>query len=105
MPGFCIVLPFLKVDGMAFYPFILLKSRASKYDEILIRHETIHLRQQVEMLVLPFYLCYLANYLINRFQYDHQNAYLSIVFEREAYAEEGNPAYLKKRKLWAWLKY
>ncbi|MGF7042709.1 hypothetical protein M2273_005984 [Mucilaginibacter lappiensis] len=27
----------------------------------LIRHETIHLRHQLEMLILPFYLCYLAN--------------------------------------------
>jgi hypothetical protein len=83
----------------------LLKDRAGRDNKLLIRHETIHLRQQLEMLILPFYLCYLANYLINRLKYDHQNAYLKIIFEREAYAEEGNPAYLKQRKLWAWLKY
>jgi hypothetical protein len=105
MPCPLIVLPFLKVDGMAIYPFILLKNKADRNNERLIRHEAIHLRQQLEMLILPFYLCYLANYFINRFKYDDESAYLKIIFEREAYAEEGNPAYLKQRKLWAWTSY
>jgi hypothetical protein len=105
MPYPLIVLPFLKVDGMALYPFILLRNKAYKDNELLIRHEAIHLRQQLEMLILPFYLCYLTNYFINRLKYDHESAYLKIIFEREAYTEEGNPAYLKQRQAWAWTRY
>lgn len=100
-----IILPLMKVQGMAIFPFILLKDHAGKNDEKLIRHETIHLRQQLEMLVLPFYLLYIILYMINRLKYDHHKAYLNIVFEREAYAEEGNVNYLKKRKLWSWVHY
>ena len=103
---YVIVVPKLKVDGMALFPFIFVKTSSLKNDRILIRHETIHLYQEVELLILPFYILYLINYLANTFVHKERNAaYLNIVFEREAYANECNINYLKQRKLWAWLKY
>jgi len=98
-----IVAPFLQVDGMALFPFILVKKATFKQDAVLIRHETIHLKQAAELLVLPFYLLYLLNYLLNRFKYKtHHEAYMNIVFEREAYRHEREVGYLRQRRLWAW---
>lgn len=98
-----IVAPFLKVDGMALFPFILVKKPAFKQDKVLIRHETIHLKQAAELLVIPFYVLYLLNYLLNRLKYKtHHEAYMNIVFEQEAYRHEHNSNYLQARRLWAW---
>ncbi|WP_345949900.1 hypothetical protein ABDD95_00290 [Mucilaginibacter sp. PAMB04274] len=101
-----VIAPFLKVDGMALFPFILVKSQRLKQDQVLIRHETIHLKQALELLIIPFYMLYLVNYLINRFKYPgHQQAYEQIIFEREAYRNERNIHYLKNRPFCAWLRY
>jgi len=101
-----IVVPFLNVDGMALYPFVLVKNRFLKQDAVLIRHETIHLKQAAELLVVPFYLMYLFNYIVNRMKYKgHYRAYYEIVFEREAYRNERETDYLSVRKLWAWRHY
>lgn len=98
-----IVARFLKVDGMALFPFILVRHEALRHDHVLIRHETIHIRQALELLVIPFYILYLFNYLYNRIKYtSHHQAYMNIVFEREAYTHERDHNYLNCRKLWAW---
>ncbi|WP_295772220.1 hypothetical protein [uncultured Mucilaginibacter sp.] len=99
-----IVVSSLKVDGMALFPFILVRTQVLKNDVVLIRHETIHLMQAAELLVIPFYLLYLLNYLVNRLKYNNRyTAYEQIVFEREAYRFERDAQYLSKRKLWAWV--
>lgn len=98
--------PFLWYSGMALFPFVLVKSEALKSDVTLIRHEKIHLAQQLEMLVLPFYLVYVFNYLFNLAIYrQHNKAYREIIFEREAYANELNSEYLRQRRMWSFLKY
>lgn len=89
---------------MALFPFILVKETRAKNNPVLINHEKIHLAQQLELLLLPFYLLYLLHYIINLFKYrSHNLAYLNIVFEKEAYRMDADPAYLAGRKLWAWL--
>ena len=101
-----LVVPSLPANGMALFPFILVKLKKSKFDEVMIRHEKIHLRQQIELLVVPFYFFYLINYLYNRLIYkDHFEAYMNIIFEREAYANDIFSDYLKRRKLFSWIKY
>ena len=91
---------------MAVFPFILIKHPDLKTDAQLIRHEAIHLMQELELLIVPFYILYLINYLVNLIKYrDHEKAYLNIIFEREAYTGEVNTDYLKHRKLWAWLRF
>ena len=96
----------IPANAMAIFPFILLKDKHQKADPVLINHERIHLRQQLELLILPFYLLYLFNYLLNLLRYkNHHRAYFNIVFEREAYTCERKPDYLKTRRFFAWLKY
>ncbi len=98
--------PFLPSTGMALFPFILVKYLHVKKDKQIIDHEKIHLRQQLELLIVPFYLLYLINYLINLAIYkNHHQAYLNIVFEREAYEKDGHTDYLKSRKIWAWVNF
>jgi hypothetical protein len=101
-----IVVPFMNINGMALFPFILVQSERLKHDKAVIDHERIHIRQQAELLILPFYLLYLLNYLVNLIVYrNHDKAYMNIVFEREAYANEVDPAYLQQRKLYNWCGY
>lgn len=96
----------IPANAMAIFPFILLKDRKQKNDPHLVNHERIHLRQQLELLIFPFYLLYLLNYIILLIKYkNHHQAYLNIVFEKEAYASQHNLNYLKRRKLFSWLRY
>lgn len=95
----------LPAMGMAVFPFILLNNVSLKKDKVILNHEKIHLRQQLELLVLPFYVAYLINYLINRLKYkNHDEAYRKIIFEQEAYRNDSDLNYLAKRKSYAWLK-
>ncbi|WP_138477386.1 hypothetical protein [Dyadobacter bucti] len=94
----------LWVEGMAFYPFIFLKTKSPA--RLLINHERIHLRQQIEMGLVVFYVWYFVEYLIRLVQYKkHYLAYLHISFEREAFRNQDDFDYLKNRKFWAFLKY
>lgn len=71
-----------------------------------LRHERIHTRQMLELLVVPFYLLYLAEWLVRLVQQRHfLRAYLSISFEREAYAHQREADYLLRRRHFAWLRY
>jgi hypothetical protein len=91
---------------MALFPFILVNNKSLLSDAVVLNHERIHLKQQAELLVIPFYLLYLINYLSNLIIYrNHHKAYLNIVFEREAYANEANMNYLKSRKGYSWCRY
>ncbi|RWY52325.1 hypothetical protein [Mucilaginibacter gilvus] len=104
MKGWLIVAPFLNVNAMALFPFILLREEEMRGDVVLLNHERIHLRQQAELLVLPFYVLYLLNYLVNLARYSsHNKAYLMILFEQEAYQRELDVAYLSCRKWCNWL--
>ncbi len=99
-------LSFLPVGGMAVFPFIFLKHAELKLNKQLIHHEKIHLRQQLELLIVPFYILYLLNYLLNLFYYrNHYKAYMNIIFEREAYENDADLTYLSRRKFAAWIKY
>lgn len=94
----------LRADGMALFPFILV--RQPNPGPTLLNHERIHLRQQLELGILPFYIWYGLEYLIRRFQHrDHYTAYRNISFEREAFANDQNLAYLKNRPFWQFGKY
>lgn len=92
--------------GVTLYPFIFLKNPKDKDNSVFITHEKIHLRQQIEMLILPFYVWYGIEYLTRIIQYkDKKTAYRNISFEREAYQNEKNRNYLKKRSFWRFIRY
>lgn len=70
----------------------------------IINHEKIHLRQQLELLIFPFYILYFFNYFINLFRYqNHDRAYRNIIFEKEAYDHETDPDYLKNGHWYGWI--
>ncbi|MEI6754715.1 MAG: hypothetical protein WCK78_16305 [Paludibacter sp.] len=93
----------LHISGITLFPFIILREKALKQDKRIMNHERIHIRQQVELLVLPFYVVYLIEYAVGLIKYRNKmKAYLNISFEREAYRHDANLDYLKKRQWWAW---
>lgn len=95
-------LPF--INGITLWPFVLCKS--ANPDAVLLNHERIHLRQQIELLVLPFYLIYLVELIYNFAKYGNfWRAYRQISFEKEAYEKEGDLGYLKSRKAYTSFKY
>ncbi len=92
--------------GITIFPFVFLKRKALKEDAVLINHEKIHLKQQLEFLVLPFYMFYILEFIIRFIQYKNwYGAYRNISFEREAYYNEHNLNYLKSRPFWAFISY
>lgn len=122
--------------GITLWPFIfisepkedIIKKRGQKYHDVLINHEKIHIKQQLELFILTlliflvlyvfkiiplwviplsyfsFYIIYVLNYIINGFTIK-QDLYKNISFEREANGNENNLEYLKTRKLFSWIKY
>ncbi|MEN9488701.1 MAG: hypothetical protein RL494_966 [Bacteroidota bacterium] len=93
-------------SGITVFPFIVLKSKHYRYNKTIVNHEKIHIRQQLELGIIPFYIWYFLDFLIKFIQYkDRSKAYKNIVFEREAYANEKDLDYLKKRSFWRFLNY
>jgi hypothetical protein len=92
-------------SAIALFPFILIR-KGVKATPRLLNHERIHLRQQIELLVIPFYLLYLLEYIIRFIQYRNPGlAYRNISFEREAYENDADKNYLASRKFWASFRY
>ncbi|MHA7842606.1 MAG: hypothetical protein ACX93I_04755 [Winogradskyella sp.] len=84
--------------GFAVFPFMFLKRKGLKENTVLINHEKIHLTQQLELLIIPFFMVYTIEFFFRLLQYRNwQLAYLNISFEREAYGNEKDLNYLKKR--------
>jgi len=92
--------------GLTIFPFVFLKYSDLKTNRYLVNHEKIHLRQQLELLILPFFVCYSLEFLIRLIKYRNWHlAYKNISFEREAYAHEKDLNYLKSRSFWSFLTY
>ncbi len=92
--------------GLCLWPFIILKETKLKQNAVLINHERIHLKQQQELLILPFYVPYAMEWLLGFLWYgDSHKAYQNISFEREAYRNEFNLDYLSERRIFGFMKY
>ena len=92
--------------GITIFPFVFLKYSALKANSTVLNHEKIHLRQQLEMLVVPFFVFYGFEFLYKLMRYKNwYEAYRNLSFEREAYRNEKDLNYLKSRPFWAFLKY
>ena len=90
--------------GITLWPFVLLATEKDRRNPVTIFHERIHLQQQIEMLVLPFFVWYAVEFVIRLLQYRNTHlAYRNISFEREAYANEKSPGYLRSRAFWGFL--
>ena len=92
--------------GLTLFPFMFIKNKEMKNDKPLIYHEKIHLRQQLELLIFPFYVWYIVEFMIRLLVLRNcRSAYLKISFEREAYQNQFNSEYLKERGFWQFIKY
>lgn len=92
--------------AITLFPFVFLTQSSDKANTQLINHERIHLRQQLELFIFPFYLLYLGEYIVHRLQgKSHYAAYRTISFEREAYDHEQQLNYLTHRPTFAFRKY
>ena len=93
----------IDINAIAFGPFVWSRG---VMDERLKNHETIHYHQQLELLFVGQWLLYVFYWLKGLIKYkDGAVAYAESPFEREAYANDANLDYLKKRERFAWRKY
>jgi len=91
---------FMDVKGVTLFPFIFIKGEG---DDRLINHESIHIAQYRETLILGFLFLYLWDFAHGLLKYKNfYDAYKSIRFEREAYSHDVDPHYLEYRELYAW---
>ncbi|MDD3064474.1 MAG: hypothetical protein PHX50_16920 [Massilibacteroides sp.] len=112
-------IPFPGYKAINLFGVLFVKNNA-KIDGVTLNHESIHSRQFVELMVLfavatvfirwwlpvfapfAFYVWYVVEWLV---RLPSGDAYRNISFEREAYANEYDSEYLKKREFFAFLKY
>lgn len=95
-----------KADAVTIFPFIFMKRELYRHNTVLLNHERIHIRQALELMVLPFYIWYLIEFVGRLIQYrNFRQAYRNISFEREAYENDRISDYLKKRPFWFFFKY
>lgn len=88
------------------FGLIIARKGYGELNDVERNHERIHTRQMVEMLIIPFYLIYIIEWLIRLIQYQNRiRAYHNISFEREAYAHMYDLDYLEKRKWYAFINY
>jgi hypothetical protein len=96
------------IVGLTLFPFIILRKeiRGSTEAAITINHERIHIRQQVELLVVFFAVWYIASFFRGLIRgLTLYEAYRGIIFEREAFDRMYDLGYLKARKMFAFMKY
>ena len=86
------LIPVKGFKAITLWPFIFVRKECS-FNEIDLNHENTHGRQQLELLIIPFYLIYIVEWIFK--------GYRNISFEKEAYSNQYNLDYLKTRKLFA----
>lgn len=92
--------------GLTVFPFIFLKSKNDLNNKEIINHEKIHIRQQVELLIFPFFVWYFVEFAFRFLVFRNwKEAYRNISFEREAYGNEANLDFLGKKKYASFIKY
>lgn len=95
-----------RFSAFTIYPFIFIKKDTDKTNHILINHEKIHLKQQIELLIIFFFIAYFLEFIWNFIRFpSFMKAYRNIRFEKEAYQNESNFNYLKTRKPYSFLRY
>lgn len=99
-------LPIKGYSAINLFELIFARKECKPLSDRTIRHETIHTRQMRELLYLFFYLWYGIEWIVRLIQYRNTNdAYYNISFEREAYANDQDDTYLKRRELYAFIRY
>jgi len=124
------IIPFKGSKAVTIWPLIFARKSAKWLKDYVENHEKIHLRQQLEVLVMSamiilmavlsldlsrwwmltsfgvYYTWYGLEWLIRLAVYrDTHMAYRNIAVEQEAYLNERDMAYLNQRKAFVWVRY
>lgn len=124
------IIPFQGCQAITILPVIFARDSFRPLKENTVRHESIHLRQQLEVLIvsaaviailclttdiswwwmaaapLCYFVMYGLEYLVRLFVYGKgKEAYHNISTEQEAFMYERDTEYLSRRKAFAWVKY
>lgn len=124
------IIPFRGYTAVTIWPLIFGRKSRKPLKMHVERHERIHLRQQLEVMLLSaavlaavillagwswwwmllnlgvYYAGYGLDYAIRRILYRSPNeAYRNIACEQEAYLNEQDAAYLANRRPFAWIRY
>lgn len=125
------IIPFKGYNAITFYPWVFVRKDASKWTLTDTRHETTHLWQQEEILMLGycatailailgvvswwwllavpfyFYVGYVLEWLIRIpiCGFDTKLAYYNISTEQEAYLHQDDVTYNNNRKPMNWVRY
>lgn len=124
------LIPFKGYTAITIWPLIFARKSAKWLKDYEENHESIHLRQQLEVLIASaviiaalilifgwswwwmltsfgvYYTWYGLEWLIRLAVYrDTHMAYRNIAVEQEAYLNERDMTYLKQRKPFAWVRY
>lgn len=124
------IIPFKGFQAITLLPFIFARDSFRPLKENTVRHESIHLRQQLEVLIasaaviailclttdiswwwmaatpLCYFVMYGLEYIVRLFVYGKgKEAYRNISFEQEAFLYERDTEYISRRKAFAWVKY
>jgi len=92
--------------GLTIFPFVFMRNQIDKRDLVFLNHEKIHLRQQLELLIVPFFVWYGVEFLYHFLLLKNKSkAYRAISFEKEAYEHQDDLNYLKRKKIYSFLRY
>jgi len=120
-------------SAMMLFGHVFIISTKNDTDSVIVNHELIHVEQWKELMFAvftilnvpfigsinikytiltmllafcAFYVWYFLEYLIRlAIKKNHDEAYMSISFEKEAYLNEGKPRYLENRDYFSFIKY
>ena len=92
------LVPLRGYAAMAVFPFVLVRK---DWWDGASEAERIHCWQQVETLLVLFWLLYGVFYVVNLIRYrNHKEAYRNVAFEREAYGHQDDEGYAKNKPFW-----
>jgi hypothetical protein len=92
------IIPFSGYTAMTIWPFLFIRKENMRYvDNYTMNHERIHAVQQIENLIVVFFIVYILESIIK--------GYRNISFEIEAYKHDRQLSYLEERPLFASYKY
>lgn len=120
-------------SAMMLFGHVFIRSTKNDTDSVIVNHELIHVEQWKELMIAvfaitnvpfigsinikytiitmllafcAFYVWYFLEYIIRlAIKKNHDEAYVSISFEKEAYLNEGKPRYLENRDYFSFIKY
>ncbi len=97
---------YIQAKAAAFFPFVFVRSEEYA-TPVLVNHERIHFRQQLELLCIGFWLLSLYETIYAKFalKLNAKERYLYRAAEQEAYCNQENLQYLKQRKFFSVFKY